>query len=547
MSDLARFLASRDLSPKVRAALAVLGTLSSSPWKFDVLWELRSELGLTAEDFPRLGQELFDVESAEEARYAVCVFDDLTVFYDVVGPGEPPFRHSRNVYRFAYLSLRPMVFRSEFDEPPQSPSTSEEKYSQRLLLLVAMLGDTDWASVGAVLRECAARYEESHHVEGAALATQTAELFEQLATTGVPQRGPEAYAKEALDLQFSASDRLVSFEVVLQWWPLYGEGFWHGLRLDGAGPVPGEDAAGSALRAEMLAVFANLAPFAWLAGERPGLAASVIGLAILQSESGLLPPCVEFLPTEWLERCVDTLNWLRRRLAVGAGLPEREVDQLMARSSSLLPAGEPSAAGDVTEDAADPAWPSTLDLDPDEVVTEVTRLNHQGMTHNWHRDFDTALLLGSRARDLAATHLGDRHFQYAVSVNTMATALEGLGDLAAARALFEEAVDVLGSRSGRTSVLRVVPQQSGNVELAAGNLDFAEDLFQRALTIMRSEFGEQDPRLVPTINNLAHLHLERDDVVKAEELLRAGLEIRRGAFGEVNPEYAWSLRHLGES
>ena len=229
------------------------------------------------------------------------------------------------------------------------------------------------------------------------------------------------------------------------------------------------------------------------------------------------------------------------------GCPNGKSISFMARLSSLLPAGEPSAAGDVTEDAADPAWPSTLDLDPDEVVTEVTRLNHQGMTHNWHRDFDTALLLGSRARDLAATHLGDRHFQYAVSVNTMATALEGLGDLAAARALFEEAVDVLRQSVGENDPFYgSCLNNLANVELAAGNLDFAEDLFQRALTIMRSEFGEQDPRLVPTINNLAHLHLERDDVVKAEELLRAGLEIRRGAFGEVNPEYARSLRHLGE-
>src|SRR5260370_34975587 len=110
MADYARFLKRKSVSPELRAVLALLGDLSCSPWKFDVLWDRWPKLGLDSTVFPSLGKTLFDTTSRDELLFAQCIFDDVTIFYDVIGGGPSPFPHARQAYRAAYLSLRPMVF-----------------------------------------------------------------------------------------------------------------------------------------------------------------------------------------------------------------------------------------------------------------------------------------------------------------------------------------------------------------------------------------------------------------------------------------------------
>src|SRR5436190_23857290 len=118
MTTYVEFLKSKAISRSVRALLAILGDLSCSPWKFDTLWDLWPTLDLKPADFPELARTILDVKTEEEMLYATCLFDDVTIYWDVVGRDAPPYPHARSEYRSAYLSLRPMVFRTDPDAPP---------------------------------------------------------------------------------------------------------------------------------------------------------------------------------------------------------------------------------------------------------------------------------------------------------------------------------------------------------------------------------------------------------------------------------------------
>src|SRR5256714_10906636 len=72
--------------------------------------------------FPALARLLLtSAESEVEMQFGTVVFDDLTIFYDIVGPHTRSRPHSREAYRLAYLSIRHMLFRSTLDEPPIPP------------------------------------------------------------------------------------------------------------------------------------------------------------------------------------------------------------------------------------------------------------------------------------------------------------------------------------------------------------------------------------------------------------------------------------------
>ncbi|HUR08785.1 MAG TPA: tetratricopeptide repeat protein [Nonomuraea sp.] len=527
------FLRSKDLSPQLKAVLAWLGDLSCPPWKFDVLWELWPALGLYPEEFPRLARELLNDASEDEFRYAMYVFDDLTMFWDVVGAqGPPPYAHDRQAYRFAYLSLRPMVFRQERDAPPPVPSTTQEQYRLRLALLGSMLDGTPPEAVSAVLRECAGRYRARGKLTGAQLANANADLFERLGDLGVPERGPASAGAEAARLMFDARDREVSYEIALQWWPLYGDDFWAGVRLAGSGPLPGESADGSALRLDLRAMFENLAPFAWLAERRPGLAAGVIGLAILRSD-GTLPLSLPLFPPEWIARCEETLAWLMGRFAASAGFPVREARELMGRLEELR--GDACALPETPAAPRRAGWRVTWERAraPRQAAEQVARLNERGMAHNRRAEFEEGRRFGLRARGLARAYLGADHPHYASGLNTVATALEGLGELDAARALFEEAAGIVRRALGEDDPSYASALTNlANVEFALGHVDKADRLLGQSLAIGRRAYGDRHPYVVTTMANLGHLRMEMGDLDGAEALFREGLEIRRAELRE---------------
>jgi CHAT domain-containing protein len=99
--------------------------------------------------------------------------------------------------------------------------------------------------------------------------------------------------------------------------------------------------------------------------------------------------------------------------------------------------------------------------------------------------------------------LGERHPDYALSLNNLALLYRAMGDYAR-----------------------------------------AEALHRQALEIQKQALGERHPLYATSLHNLAALYQAMGDYARAEPLYRQALEIQKQALGERHPSYATSLNNL---
>jgi hypothetical protein len=114
-----RHIKAANLSSSERAIYALLSDLSCPLWKFDVLWEAWPELNVQQARYAALAQHLLSRSSQELFLTGSVIFDDVTIFCDLVGDLKRPELPLRNAYKSAYLSLRPVLFRTTSTEAPQ--------------------------------------------------------------------------------------------------------------------------------------------------------------------------------------------------------------------------------------------------------------------------------------------------------------------------------------------------------------------------------------------------------------------------------------------
>ena len=159
---------------------------------------------------------------------------------------------------------------------------------------------------------------------------------------------------------------------------------------------------------------------------------------------------------------------------------------------------------------------------------------------------------GARAEPLLRQSLqielqtfGVRHPQYATSLNNLALLYYGMGDDARAETLFLQVLQIrkqtLGERHPdyATSLNCLARLYS-----RAGNYQRAEPLYRQALEILKQKVGEKHPDYATDLNNLASLYEDRGDYARAEPLYRQSLEIYKKTLGERHVYYAGSLNNL---
>jgi len=62
--------------------------------------------------------------------------------------------------------------------------------------------------------------------------------------------------------------------------------------------------------------------------------------------------------------------------------------------------------------------------------------------HYQNAQYEQALSLASRARDLAEQHFGKRHPRFATVLNDLAAVYYGMGQYAAAKPLYQQALEI---------------------------------------------------------------------------------------------------------
>jgi tetratricopeptide (TPR) repeat protein len=150
-----------------------------------------------------------------------------------------------------------------------------------------------------------------------------------------------------------------------------------------------------------------------------------------------------------------------------------------------------------------------------------------------------------RAMEICREALGERHPNYAGSLNNLAMSYKAMGRHADAEPLLVRAMEIYREALGEGH-----PEYDASLNnlvrlyRAMGRHADAEPLLVRAMEIYREALGEGHPDYAASLNNLAGLYRAMGRHADAEPLLVRAMEIYREVLGERHPDYDASLKHL---
>ncbi len=190
-----------------------------------------------------------------------------------------------------------------------------------------------------------------------------------------------------------------------------------------------------------------------------------------------------------------------------------------------------------------------------------TSLNNLAIYYSDLGDYSKAIELGKQALEVNREVLGEKHPDYATSLNNLANYYSDLGDYSKAIELNERALEirkeVLGEKhldyTSSLNNLAIDYSNLGNfpksIELCLhlGNDSKAIELGKQAVEIRKEVLGEKHPAYATSLDNLAGYYGDLGDYSKAIELSKQALEIRKEVLGEKHPVYATSLSNLALS
>ncbi len=157
---------------------------------------------------------------------------------------------------------------------------------------------------------------------------------------------------------------------------------------------------------------------------------------------------------------------------------------------------------------------------------------------------EDAFALVQEALEIRARDFGETSLEYALSLRSLGLLRYGKGELAPAAELFERALAVHRARAGETHTdVALVANDLAACWRGLGRLDAAEALHREALTLRRAD-GDGSLTVAESLNNLAGIALDRNDLPAAVKLLEEALDIRRRILGDDAPLTLQSMSNL---
>ena len=182
------------------------------------------------------------------------------------------------------------------------------------------------------------------------------------------------------------------------------------------------------------------------------------------------------------------------------------------------------------------------------------------------KNYQFALQLNKTVLAVRKEILGEKHLDYAETLNNLAVLYYTLQDYAKAEPLFSKTLEIKKIVVGEKHPEYAVSLNNlARVYDEMGDYAKAEPLHLQALEIRRVAFGEKHLDYAETLNNLASVYGDMGDYAKAEPLYLQALEIKKVAmgdyakaeplllqanriwkiaFGERHPDYAIGLNNL---
>ncbi|KAA0166637.1 hypothetical protein FNF31_01415 [Cafeteria roenbergensis] len=161
--------------------------------------------------------------------------------------------------------------------------------------------------------------------------------------------------------------------------------------------------------------------------------------------------------------------------------------------------------------------------------------------------YDAALDLLERCRGIYASSLGEEHPSFASTSYTMAQCLRARGKCDAALTLLERCRDIYASSLGEEH-----PTFAGTLSAMAlclnekGMYDAALDLLERCKDIQASSLGEEHPAFADTLYALAQSRMAKGEYGVARKVLEQCRDIRASSLGEEHPSFSRTLAMMSQ-
>ena len=173
-----------------------------------------------------------------------------------------------------------------------------------------------------------------------------------------------------------------------------------------------------------------------------------------------------------------------------------------------------------------------------------TCLNYLALLYRDQGDYPRAEDVCRHALQIRKKILAENDPDYAQSLNNLALIRQDQGDYPGAKPLFRQAVEICKKTSNDLGCATSL-NNLANLYREQGDYRRAEPLLRKALEIFKRVGGENDPDYANSLNNLAALYWVQGDCRGAETLCRQALEILKKLLGENHPAYAACLNDLG--
>jgi tetratricopeptide (TPR) repeat protein len=145
----------------------------------------------------------------------------------------------------------------------------------------------------------------------------------------------------------------------------------------------------------------------------------------------------------------------------------------------------------------------------------------------------------------SATFLGKEHPRYVAHLHNLATALQSLGEVAAAVKAFKSVAESIEELYGESYPdLPTVYANLGRLEQNRKKFEAAEEHFERARKLTKKLLGEKHPFYGYDLANLGRLALDRDEPKQAEKYLSEAVAIYRKAYDRPHVYLASALTFL---
>ncbi len=163
------------------------------------------------------------------------------------------------------------------------------------------------------------------------------------------------------------------------------------------------------------------------------------------------------------------------------------------------------------------------------------------------RNFAAAVPRFEQARGLYVRALGEGHPWVAGVSQSLATCALEMGEYAEARVLLEAQVEIARASGGGDTMLTARALVAlGNAEYVMGDTAAARGLWEEALTIVRQRRAPTHPDRLRLVANLATLDLKDGNLTEALEGLNEVVARQREAFGGPHVDLAMTLSNVGE-